>query len=242
MSVGSAGRVAEPASEVVIRSGGKRVVVRVKAGSDAAALRRSVEIGLAVGARLDLAAARLQITVDDVIAYVDSLGFATPTGAAAPGSGLTQAEEDVLREVGALQADLPPLGDRPSAVSADALRRMLADALSAKQAALMLALTPGRIRQMIADRTVLAVRGQGGWKLPQFQFASEDGARLIRGLDKVLPELPEDVHPLVVQAFMNRAHPDLGIDGEPRTPRDWLEGGGSIEKVVELARDLHRLP
>ena len=54
--------------------------------------------------------------------------------------------------------------------------------------------------------------------------------------------LPKEVHPLDMQAYLDQPNVDLDIDGEAQPPREWLESGGGIEQVVELTRDLHRLP
>lgn len=228
--------------KVTIQSGGKTVELDFDLGTDITQIRRSVEMALTLSGRLGGTANRLQTSVEEVIAYLDVLGRATPAGAAMPGRGLTREEEDVLREAGSLQVALPPLAERASVSTADRLQRLLADALTAKQAAAALDLSPGRIRQLIGSRGVLAVQGAGGWKLPRFQFVGDSGGRIMRGLDKILEVLPADVHPLAVQAFLEQPHPDLDIDGEPHAPKAWLEGGGSVERVVELARDLHRLP
>jgi hypothetical protein len=34
----------------------------------------------------------------------------------------------------------------------------------------------------------------------------------------------------------------LVVDGEPVAPREWLDDGGDVASVVELARGLHGLP
>lgn len=231
-----------PGGKVIIESGGKSIEVAFDIGADLGQIKRSVEMALGLNQRLEGSAQRLESTVEEVIGFLDTLGRSTPAGAATPGSGLTQAEEDVLREAGSLQVPLPTLAQRPSTDSAHKLQRMLADALSVKDAAAALHLTPGRIRQLIAARSLLAVQSNGLWKLPRFQFAEADPLSTVRGLDKVLQALPADAHPLVVQAFLDQPHVDLDIDGEPHTPKDWLEGGGNAEAVVDLARDLYRLP
>lgn len=98
----------------------------------------------------------------------------------------------------------------------------------------------GRIRQRLTARTLFGIQTSMEWRLPPVQFTA-DGLPL-RGLDRVLPALPEDVHPIVVNAFMQRPHEDLGITGTATSPREWLVSGGDIEAVVLLAAGLHDLP
>lgn len=65
-----------------------------------------------------------------------------------------------------------------------------------------------------------------------------DGSNL-PGLDIVLNAIRDDIRPGVVLRFLQARQVDLGDElGEPMTPTDWLRGGGDLEAVVRLAREI----
>ncbi len=57
----------------------------------------------------------------------------------------------------------------------------------------------------------------------------------MRGLSRVLPKLRPDVDPLGVQTWFLLPTDELVHDGEPLSPRDWLQAGGDPEPVAWLA-------
>lgn len=115
---------------------------------------------------------------------------------------------------------------------------MLAGALTVNEVSQRLDVTSGRIRQRISARTLYALRSQGEWRLPAWQF---DGDGVVPGLEDVLPALPE-LHPLSVLGFLSRHDPDLEIDGETVSPLTWLASGGDPRPVAELASALPAAP
>jgi hypothetical protein len=78
------------------------------------------------------------------------------------------------------------------------------------------------------------------WRLVAFQFA---GRSLIPGLERVLPHLPRDLHPLAVLGWLTRANPDLysDVDETPIAPLDWLRAGHDPERVARLATGVGQL-
>lgn len=78
--------------------------------------------------------------------------------------------------------------------------------------------------------------------VPAIQFEIVDRGRdepltlkQVRGLDAVLPALlARDLHPTAVAGFLMTAQPDLRIDGQPKSVRDWLLHGESVGPVLEL--------
>lgn len=182
---------------------------------------------------------RLHMPTADAVRLLEQIAMAAPAGAQEPTSTLTVDQERVLRAAGSLREAMPPLEDRTSTMTAVEGAQMIADAISVKDVARLLKVSEGRVRQRIAARTLLALEAPGGWRLPGFQF-TDTGA--LRGLDRVLPAFPRDVHPLVVATFLRRPHPDLALDGQSLSPRDWLTDGGDIEVVMRLAAASHDLP
>lgn len=179
---------------------------------------------------------RIGASVEETLAALKTLALSTPAEAGDPVASLSEHEESVLREAGSLTMPMPPLERRASVSTTVIALRLLADALSVKQTAQRLKVTDGRVRQRLTARTLLGVDTASGWKLPVFQFTDEGQ---VRGLDQVLPALPNDVHPLVVHHFLTRPNTELLVSGVPVPPREWLLSGGDVDRVVTLAAELH---
>ena len=109
-----------------------------------------------------------------------------------------------------------------------------------------------RIRQMITRRTLYSVLLNNRRHIPAFQFVQRGGSTretgasrspadgsLVPNIAKVNAALPEDLHPIEVQAWYTQPHADLfiGDDVDARvSPLDWLRSGGDVNKVAQLAR------
>lgn len=194
---------------------------------------------LDVAHRLREVGDRIGTGTEDLLTALTALARRTPAEAGEPATSLSEQEERVLREAGSLLEPMPILERRASAATTVAALDLLADALTVKQAAGRLGVTDGRVRQRLSARTLLGVDSTGGWKLPAFQF-TEDGE--LRGLDQVLPALPDDVHPLVVRYFLTTPSTELPVNDQTMSPRAWLLSGGDVARVVALAEDLHAMP
>jgi len=115
---------------------------------------------------------------------------------------------------------------------------MIASALSQSQAAQLLGVNQSRIRQRISQTTLYAITGNNRTKvLPSFQF-TEKGA--LPGLEKVLPAINKEAHPVVIQRFFVTASVDLYSDELKinLSPRDWLISEHSPKLIVRMAADL----
>jgi excisionase family DNA binding protein len=169
---------------------------------------------------------------------VDSLLAGLPVGRAQdPEGGFTLAELSVLRE-GGLTFDASEYGNRVSR-TASKYAAISASALTVREAAVLLAVSEGRVRQKISEGRLYAIRGRNGERrLPRFQF-SERGA--VEGMQETMREVPPGVHPVSLQNFFLSPNPDLYLDAEeetPVSPRDWLLSGGDPRAVTPLAREL----
>jgi hypothetical protein len=181
---------------------------------------------------------RLSIPPADLLAQLEHVADSLPAGAEDPASSLSVWDEKVLCEAGSLGYKMPPLAERASTLTTVRTAQLMTGALPAVDAAKRLKVTPGRIRQRIAGRTLLAIQTPTGWRLPRFQFTATG---VLPGLGDVLGALPDDVHPLVVARFLTSPHPDLLLDGEPASPAQWLDSGGDTAQVVMLTADSHQL-
>ena len=158
----------------------------------------------------------------------------TPAGVSEPGRELSESGVSVLKEEG-IDPDLLPEGD-PLMSSGAAYLTLLDEALSAKQAAARLKVSPSRIRQRLLKQEIYGVKAGRDWRLPAWQFTR---ARLVPGLDSILPRLSPDLHPLTVQGFFSTPQPELiGTESEPVPPLRWLLDGGDPAVVAALGEDL----
>jgi excisionase family DNA binding protein len=169
---------------------------------------------------------------------VDSLLAGLPVGRVEdPEGGFTLAELSVLEE-GGLTFDASEYGNRVSR-TASKYAAISASALTVREAAVLLAVSEGRVRQKISEGRLYAIRGRNGERrLPRFQF-SERGA--VEGMQDAMREVPPGVHPVSLQNFFLSPNPDLYLDAEeetPVSPRDWLLSGGDPRAVTPLAREL----
>jgi hypothetical protein len=154
---------------------------------------------------------------------------------------LTSDEAAFLSEAGVSIEDFAPpeLGARsPLVQTAADYAALLATALSVPQLARRLGVDQSRVRQRIAQHTLIAVKDGAAWRLPLFQL-DDTGQRLVPGLAAVAPRLAR-VHPVAGARWFTLPHPDLvDDDGHPLSPRAWLLGGGDPKEVAALADELH---
>ncbi len=153
-----------------------------------------------------------------------------------PAAAFTADEARLLADGG---LDLAPRrADEPDPrlATAAALAAIEADAATVADVAAALGVTRARVRQRILERSLHAIRVDGEWRLPRWQF--EVDGRPVPGLAAVLAALPPDLHPVAARRFLLEPSPDLEVLGEAVAPLAWLRGGGSPAPVVAVAREL----
>ncbi|MCW5834180.1 MAG: hypothetical protein KIS78_17410 [Labilithrix sp.] len=151
---------------------------------------------------------------------------------------LARSEAAMLDEAGFVDATTEAGGAlERSRIELDIL---LAESLTLEEAARALAVSTGRLRQRLGptSRTLYGIKDGRAWRIPKFQFASK--GKLVRGIERVLPRLRPDAHPLAVAAWFSTPHQDLVVgDREERvTPRAWLLAGRDPNVVAELAEEV----
>lgn len=117
------------------------------------------------------------------------------------------------------------------------MQDLVRSCLSVADAAERLGVTTTRIRQRLADRTLWAFESGRNRLLPPGQFTA-DGA--VPHLEKVVPLLDKDLHPLTVQALLTTPQPSLAVDGKPVSLAAWLTGCAGTDTEVEQAADVIR--
>ena len=148
---------------------------------------------------------------------------------------LTEAEREVLIS-GGVRLDAEPTGD-PLAATTAQFAAIVSTSLTTKRAAKRLGMPESRVRQMIARRTLYSVLLNGRRRIPAFQFAPRGG--LVPNIAKVNAALPDELHPVEVQAWYTQPHADLFIGDDLDacvSPLDWLRSGGDVHKVTQFAR------
>jgi hypothetical protein len=134
--------------------------------------------------------------------------------------------------------------DDPIVQTAAIYASLLASSLTVSQAAQIMGVSPGRVRQEIYAGTLYGLKEVRGWRLPRWQFTDDLGG-LLPGIRYVLPHLDRGLHPVAVYTWFTAPNPELTVDAEENTtlsPRDWLRTGRSPSDVAALATALGIFP
>ncbi len=122
------------------------------------------------------------------------------------------------------------------------MARLYSTAYTAAEVRVGLGVNDSRVRQRRLARTLWAINDGGSWMYPAIQFEIVDRGhdeppklKQVRGLDEVLPALlARELHPTAIAGFLMTPQPDLRIDGQPKSVREWLLHGESVEPVLGL--------
>ena len=150
---------------------------------------------------------------------------------------LTRAEQQALTDAD-IKAGSYKASVRSAAAVATYKTAIVLTGLSCRDAAERLGVTDGRIRQRIADGTLLATKAPGrkAHRLPIFQFTADAE---LPGLPVVLKAFRASVSLAQIVGFFTTPQPDLeDLNGEAMTPVAWLTQGGDPQLVAELAANI----
>ena len=151
---------------------------------------------------------------------------------------LTAPEQEVLRRGGLVLEEQPGLD--PLAETATKFAAIIESSLSTNEVGKRLGFAAGRIRQMVADRTLYSILLDSRRYVPIFQF-TRGAKRLLPNITKVNAVLHRELHPVEVFDWYASPNPDLvvGDDTEQTVnPLDWLKAGNDPEPVVRIAKQL----
>jgi len=152
-----------------------------------------------------------------------------------PASQLTQADVAELRRGGLAPTADHAAYERVRARTAAEMAALLSRALTTNDAATRMGVDPSRVRQLLAERRLLAARDGVEWRILDLQF-SGDG--LVPNIGSIVAALPDGMPPLAAAIWLRTPEPDLEVAGEPVSPIEWLTAGGDPERVIPLAADL----
>lgn len=184
-----------------------------------------------------LARYRIDLTGDDVLGELDAAFAAIPGVGAATLSG---PEVEFLRANGgagaaAVVESWSANGERQARahIAVQALTDTVANSVSMREAAEILGVDRSRISRRITGNTLWAFDIRAGKRIPRWQFL---GDQLLPGLDVVVPAIPRDATPAILDAFMHTSQPDF----DDRTPIEYLAAGGDPGLIAGFVRDLAR--
>ncbi|WP_424311414.1 hypothetical protein [Gordonia sp. (in: high G+C Gram-positive bacteria)] len=115
------------------------------------------------------------------------------------------------------------------------MQSLVQRSLSVTDAAGRLGVSTARIRQRLGDGTLWAFDSGRSRLLPPAQFTESGG---VPHLEKVLPLIAKDLHPLTVQALLTVPQPSLTVEGRPVSIVAWLIGSAGSTQDIEQAADV----
>lgn len=152
-------------------------------------------------------------------------------------SEFSAVERQALEQMGANFAPLAEDVPDPVEQTRVAYAALLLDTIPANDVAIQLDRDVSRVRQRTRERSLWSITTDAGTRYPRVQFA-DDGTE-IPGMGAVLKALPPDLHPVAILRWLTLPKPELRVEGEKVSPRDWLRAGGQADEAVALAQDLH---
>jgi len=171
--------------------------------------------------------------------YVERCGACLIAPPGLPQSGaLSSAEALTLDAAGLDIAKEVETGEANPAVEAIVeCLGILFSAMTVRETADMLGVSPGRVRQMIRDGSLAAVRENRRYLVPEFQFHER---RLIPSFASVYRSRARDVPLLLFYRWFIQPSCDLPAPGDARegnlSPREWLQRGYDPQPVERMSR------
>lgn len=169
----------------------------------------------------------------------EAIEMQSPTPPERPSAIMSEAELQAFREIG-IDVDDAGQGPDPVAKGIVEMAAVIESALTTLDAANLLGVSPGRIRQRLAAREIFSFKVDGRVVIPIYQF---QGSRLVPGITQVNRALPRTRHPLSVVRWFHTPQPELRAEGKrPLTPLQWLSQGSDPSVVGELAKRIQEHP
>lgn len=148
---------------------------------------------------------------------------------------LERSEAALLRHAGVDLDDHPNRSD-PLFQYAAEFAAILATSLSVAEASKRLGAVPAvHVRQLIADRTLFALRSGGRWRIPVFQFQATG---LVPNVGIVNAALSPTIDAVSVIRWYRTPDPELTTSNGALCPLDWLKLGLNPVAVAKIAHDL----
>lgn len=115
------------------------------------------------------------------------------------------------------------------------MQDLVRSSLPVADAAERLGVTTARVRQRLSEGTLWAFVSGRHRLLPPAQFTAT-GA--VPHLERVMPLLARDLHPLTVQTLLTEPQPSLVVEGRPVSITAWLTGSAGTATDIEQVADV----
>lgn len=175
---------------------------------------------------------RVSFSADQLAAALEDRARRTPGSAQ-----LAVRERDFWERNSGVPESNPDAAAQASAGNAAAGTMMDSASLSGQEMAERTGLSPSTIRHYRVDRKIYSYTRGSAVLYPAWQLTNE--GQLLPSLGPVIKALPQDLHPQTVAGLFTTPQPDLVLEGNPVSPKEWLERDGTPEPVIELADDFH---
>ena len=144
---------------------------------------------------------------------------------------LTPTEIAMLERAG-VDLDEHPEYQDPMLTYATEFAAILATSLTPVVVAKRLRITPVRVRQLIRQHTLFAIRVDSRWQVPIFQF---DGDVLVPNIGRVNARLAQ-LDAVSVMRWYTEKDPELeDSNGRIMTPLEWLKAGRGVDELIKIA-------
>jgi len=143
---------------------------------------------------------------------------------------LTPTEVAMLERAG-VDVDEQPEKDDPMLEYAKEFAAIVATSLSPAEVAKRLNITPVRVRQLIREHALFAIRIDGRWHVPVFQFY---GDALVPNISRVNARVAT-LNAVSVMRWYTTEDPELeDSNGRILTPLEWLKTGHHAETLIAI--------
>ena len=119
------------------------------------------------------------------------------------------------------------------------MRTLTSTALTVRDAADLLRVSPSRVRQRTAAGSLWALKVDNKLVLPRVQFTPTG---LVPGLEKILAAVPQGLHPLSLEGLLTEPHTDLAVEGRPASIVQWLRSGGDPAAAFAVVEAFDHAP
>jgi hypothetical protein len=140
--------------------------------------------------------------------------------------------EIAMLERASVDLDEHPEHQDPMLTYATEFAAILATSLTPVAVGERLKVTPVRVRQLIRQHALFAIRVDSRWQVPIFQF---DGDVLVPNIGRVNARLAE-LDAVSVMRWYTEKDPELeDSNGRIMTPLEWLKAGRGVEELIKIA-------
>lgn len=110
----------------------------------------------------------------------------------------------------------------------------IAATLGSSEVAKLLGIDASRVRHRQSASQLYSYMSGRTRRYPDWQFSDRLKSKVLPGLSTIIKSFPKETHPGTIRGLMTTPQETLLVNGQATTPRDWLIGGGDLNKVLGL--------